>query len=201
MIFSKGTALLEGSSSDVQAAAGAYREAGYVVTEIQLAGGVLVVEVRSADGGFQTTLRSWAGDAPSYLPVTDTGPLDHRKSSGSVRAWYKQQIARISSLNEDWVTSGVPLAERARRSFEVRQHARLAAREQMIGSGDVESLAVRDIAEYGQADGPTFEQLVQQHLANGLTLDQTYEKIIGSSRRSNATYDQKHGHKPSAGPT
>ncbi|MDB4962489.1 MAG: hypothetical protein JWP01_2488 [Myxococcales bacterium] len=193
LIPSKGTALLEGSGSDVKAAARAYRRGSYGVTETELAGGVVVVEVRSSDGDFHMTLRSWAGDAPGYLPVHDASALDRPKTGKEVRSWYKEQVKRVSALNQDWVTSGVPLAERARRAYEVRRHARLAAREQMQSSGDVQSLSARDLLEYGQTDGPTFEQLVDQQVASGTTLEQAYESIIDSSQRSNKRYDQKHG--------
>ena len=195
LIPGRGNAALEGSTSDVRAAARAYRGASYQVHETEMAGGRLVVDVHSPDGEFHTTLQSWAGDAPSYLPVNEAGgPRGQRGASNrDVRSWYKAQIQRVTALDADWIASGIPLAERARRAYEVRRHARMAAREQMASSGEVEVLSVRDIAEYGGPDGATFERLVDEHQAGGMTLDQAYEAIIRSSQRSNAGYDQKHG--------
>lgn len=194
LIAGRSPGVLEGSPSDVRAAAQAYRDKSYQVHENEMAGGRLVVEVRSPDGEFRTSLQSWGGDAPSYLPVSEaTGAQRTRGTSNrDVRSWYKAQIQRVAALNADWVAGGVPLAERARRAYEVRKHARLAAREQMASSGEVQVLEVRDIAEYG-AEGVTFEGLVAEHQGAGLSLEQAYEAIIRSSQRSNAGYDRKHG--------
>jgi hypothetical protein len=197
LIPGKGTSLLEGSTSDVKAAAREYRGKGYQVTEAELAGGIVTVGITSPDGDFHTTLRSWSGDAPSYIPVNDLGPLDRQrtKTGDEVRDWYHAQLARIDALNADWTTSGVPLTERARRAYEVRRNARIAAREQMQSVGGVESLSVRDLHKYTSPDGPSFEQLVEKQLSKGRTLDQAYESIIESSKRSDERYDARYGGK------
>ncbi len=84
-----------------------------------------------------------------------------------------------------------PVPERARRAFEIRKGARLAAREQMGSDAFVAALEARDVATSGSPDGPTFEGLVESHLSDGMTLEQAYEKIIGSAQRSNESYNRR----------
>jgi hypothetical protein len=62
LVASMGTALFDGARVDVERAARAYRDAGYRVTEQVRIGNRLIVRVRSADGSFETTLRSWRDD-------------------------------------------------------------------------------------------------------------------------------------------
>jgi hypothetical protein len=193
LVPSRGTRVFEGVRADVEAAAKAYRAAGYFVTENPLAGGRVMVDVRSTDGDFATALSSWAGDGPSYHPAVDRGVLDVPMTNNAVRGWYKDQIKRIAALNDTWIHEMIPLEERARRAYEIRKQARLAAREQMASSGDVAALNVRDIEVYGDSDGPSFEAMVAEKMAKGLTREAALESIIDSSRRSNQAYDRKHG--------
>ncbi len=92
----------------------------------------------------------------------------------------KEQIKGVTSLNDDWIASGIPLAERARRAFEVRHRARMATRDQMQSGEEGErQTGQEEINEHGASDDASFEQLVEQHRAAGMTLDQAYEAIIG----------------------
>jgi hypothetical protein len=62
LVPSMGTAVHEGVRADVEAAARAYRAAGYQVTGQVTTDGRGIVRVRSADGSFETTLRSWSDE-------------------------------------------------------------------------------------------------------------------------------------------
>ena len=190
LIPSRGTEIYEGVRGDVDAAAAAYRTAGYRVSETAKAGGVVLVIVTSADGTFTTVLRSWPGDAPAYLPFDPRAASDPTKTAGELRDWYNGEVRRIAALDAQWSADGVSLEERARRAFEVRHHARLAAREQQ-SPGEVAALELRDAKVYGDADGPSFEALVDMHLGKGLTRAQAYQHIIDSAQRTNESYNER----------
>ena len=59
----------------------------------------------------------------------------------------------------------------------------------------VKTLEDRDLAKYGDPDGPeTFEGAVAELTSNErMTEQQAYEHIVGSARRSNKEYDRRHG--------
>lgn len=63
----------------------------------------------------------------------------------------------------------------------------------MADAEDVEMLEVRDIVEYGSADGPTFEFLVKECQGAGLTGNAVYEAIIEGSYRTNRGINKKVG--------
>ncbi len=69
----------------------------------------------------------------------------------------------------------------------MEQVARMASLE------EVELLRQRDIAEYGNPDGPTFEFLVEKLKDAGLEEDTIYEAIIDGSYRTNAGVNRRLG--------
>jgi hypothetical protein len=87
-----------------------------------------------------------------------------------------QRVAEISKLNLEWVAQGRSLEERARHAWQIRHEARTEARSMMESAVEIEDLRARDLRLYGNPDGPTFEQLVQDnpelrfilHLIHGL---------------------------------
>lgn len=189
LISTRGRGTYEGAVIDVARAAAGYRSAGYLVVDTEGAGGKLLVTVASADGAFTTVLSSWDGTGPAYLPLAPRGPHDAPVTAAEAHAWYEAQLPRIHELNAGWEAAGVALEERARRCFEVRKHARLAARE-LMGSGDRVARELRDLDAHGDIDGASFEALVERY-RQGRTLDEAYEAIIGSARRSSAGYDHR----------
>ena len=87
-----------------------------------------------------------------------------------------QRVAEISKLNLEWVAQGRSLEERTRHAWQIRHEARTEARSMMESAVEIEDLRARDLRLYGNPDGPTFEQLVQDnpelrfilHLIHGL---------------------------------
>ncbi|CAN5220216.1 hypothetical protein BH18ACI2_BH18ACI2_03540 [soil metagenome] len=63
----------------------------------------------------------------------------------------------------------------------------------MIDPAEVELLRARDLAEYGNPDGPTFEFLVKRLKEAGLEGDAVYEAIVEGSYRTNAGVNRKLG--------
>lgn len=186
----------QGSLANVRAAAGKYRDSGYQMTETELAGGVVLIEATSPDGGSNLTLRSWPEGERSYLPHDD--PAAPRLDGNEARDWYHQQLARIPELVQSWTAEGIPLEQRARRAYEVRRNARLAARERMASRGGVETLSIRDAKKYGASDGPSFDALVEKQIGKGKSLEEAYLAVIESSQRSDDGYDQRFGGKSDA---
>ena len=66
----------------------------------------------------------------------------------------------------------------------------------MSDAEEVEMLQARDVAEYGNQDGPTFEFLVQEWLNHGLEGNAVYTAIIEGARRTNREVDKKLGLQP-----
>jgi hypothetical protein len=48
------------------------------------------------------------------------------------------------------------------------------------------ALERRDLATYGNKDGPTFESLYDKHIHSGKTSEQAYRAIVESATRTNA---------------
>lgn len=58
---------------------------------------------------------------------------------------------------------------------------------------EVEALRARDSRLYGNPEGPTFEQLLEEERASGLTEDQAYERIIQGSQSANQKVNRRVG--------
>ena len=71
------------------------------------------------------------------------------------------------------------------RAWRIRHEARLQARSMMENRDEIEDLRERDRRLYGNPDGPTFDQLVQEGRRRGLREDEVYEGIIGGSQATN----------------
>jgi hypothetical protein len=123
--------------------------------------------------------------------VTDEPEAEKRRTNAEVRRWYLERVALIPGLNEEWVKQGLSLRERAEAAWRFRSEARLKARSMMADPIEVELLRARDMAEYGNPDGPTFEFLVGQLRRGGLKGDAVYEAVIAGSYRTNAGVDKK----------
>jgi hypothetical protein len=106
-------------------------------------------------------------------------------TNGEIRAWYQERIAEISKLNQEWIAQGVSLEERALIAWRNRHDARMQARFMMENPIAVEDLRERDRRVYGNPDGPTFDQLVQEGHERGLPGDEVYERIISGSQTTN----------------
>lgn len=113
-------------------------------------------------------------------------------TNGEVREWYLREVASIPSLDAQWRSDGVPLPDRARRAWEIRHRARIAARALMADLFAVEALRKRDLAKYGNPDGPAFEQLFAQSKADGSSDEQAYERILLSSARTDDSINRKY---------
>lgn len=96
-------------------------------------------------------------------------------------------------LNEEWISKGVSVRERAERAWLIRHDARLEARSMMADSTEVELLRQRDIDKFGNPDGPTFYFLVERLIEAGLDGDAVYEAIIDQSYRTDAELDRQLG--------
>lgn len=91
----------------------------------------------------------------------------------------------VPKLNQEWIAHGVGVEERALRAWRIRHEARLQARSMMENPAEVEDLRERDRRLYGNPDGPTFDQLVQEGYQRGLRQDEVYERIISGSQATN----------------
>jgi hypothetical protein len=115
------------------------------------------------------------------------------KTNAEIRRWYLERVAQVPQLNEQWLARGLSAKERAKKAWQVRHDARLEARAMMADSEEVEDLRQRDLVEYGDPDGPTFEFLVEECREADLEGDAVYVAIIEGARRTNKRTDQKLG--------
>jgi 1-aminocyclopropane-1-carboxylate deaminase/D-cysteine desulfhydrase-like pyridoxal-dependent ACC family enzyme len=110
-----------------------------------------------------------------------------------IRRWYLERVAHIAELNARWIAEGIPLRERAELAMHTRRELRLSARAMMTNPVEVELLRARDMAEYGNPNGPTFEFLLERLEREGLVEDAVYEAIISGSYRTNEGMNKKLG--------
>jgi hypothetical protein len=82
---------------------------------------------------------------------------------------------------------------RRRDMWRMRHTARLEARAMMADLTEVELLRARDMALYGNADGPTFAFLIEQERRSGLTDQVIYEAIIEETYRTNVGLNRRFG--------
>lgn len=135
---------------------------------------------------------------PPANPTTAPFTVQQPKTNAEIRQWYNNTVDKIPSLNENWISEGISVEERAKRAQEIRHNARLEARAMMPNKQEVADLQARDKEKYGNPEGPTFEYLVEKNRQKGLQGDAVYEDIIGSSNRTNKEYNEKFGVKKEA---
>ena len=118
-------------------------------------------------------------------------------SNDAIRDWYNAQVApdRIAALNKKWEQEGISLAERAKRTYDIRHDARVTARDYMDNQLQASWLKVRDLFQHGSTDGPSFNKLMNRNKKNGLNQEQSYQQIINSASRTNKKYNHKYGSK------
>ena len=102
----------------------------------------------------------------------------------SVRDWYNRQVQEISRLDQAWKKAGLSAKERACRANHIRHQTRIRARSMMRNAHEVQKLRERDLRKYGNPNGPTFRQLVNQQVKRGVKSNQVYENIVKSSQRT-----------------
>lgn len=112
-------------------------------------------------------------------------------SNKEIRDYYNAENKLVSALDQEWIRQGKSVAERARLAFEHRHGMRMTAREMMSDPGQQLELLVRDAQKYGDGEGPTFEQLVEQQRAAGKEGDAAYEAIIAGAERTDAATNKR----------
>ena len=115
------------------------------------------------------------------------------KTNAEIRKWYLEQVAQIPELNVRWLAQGLSAKERAKKAWQIRHDARIKARAMMSDPEEVEMLRARDLAEYGNEDGPTFEFLVREWWNAGFRGNAIYIGIIEGARRTDKNTDKKLG--------
>jgi hypothetical protein len=113
--------------------------------------------------------------------------------NSEIRQWYNDQVATIATLDQQWQQQGLSVAQRAHRAYDIRHDARLKAREFMRDKSEVALLQARDKEKYGNPDGPTFDWLMEQSRKKGMSDNDAYLAIIGSSERTNAEVNKAFG--------
>ena len=152
----------------------------------------------SISAGCTTTPAEYAAEysveqasSPDNTPSrTLTGRLvSIPESDCEIRRWYNYQVVALPVINERWVEAGYSLEQRAKRAFDIRHRARINARYMM--EDGAEALRQRDMAKYGNPDGPTFNYLVSKSLAKGMTHQQAWGSIIEASSRTDNSYNAR----------
>lgn len=111
--------------------------------------------------------------------------IGESKTNREIREWYAEEVARIRILNDQWREEGLSVRVRAHRAWEIRHNSRLRARALMGNQRQIQLLQKRDLAKYGNPDGPTFDSLVEVNEKLGLVGDEIYEAILASSMKVN----------------
>lgn len=116
--------------------------------------------------------------------MSDASNVGQPETNAEIRLWYRERVATIPELNREWITQGLSARERAEKAWRIRHEARLIARSMMTDVVEVELLRARDVAKYGNPDGPTFEFPVERFEDAGHEGDAVYEAIIERSYRT-----------------
>ncbi|WP_239576374.1 hypothetical protein [Archangium primigenium] len=147
-----------------------------------------------------------AGPSPEKAPVAMAGQrvypttpdeAETLKKNGSawsnaeIREYYLQLAGSVDTSDAQWKQQGLSPEERARRAYEVRHNARVTTRAMMGDPREVEDLRARDREKYGNPDGPTFAQLVENQRKKGLEGDAVYEAIVDSAQRTHKETNEK----------
>ena len=132
-----------------------------------------------------------AASAGQTTPVA----ISKHDADARVRQWYNQQVDLIPVCDLQWEDEKLSLHQRAEKAFEMRHLARVMARVMMQDPAEVKALQDRDMAKYGNPNGPTFDYLVTKQRRDypGITDDDVYRKLIGSSQQTSAEYNKKYG--------
>jgi hypothetical protein len=125
--------------------------------------------------------------------VSEDLSIGKKKTNRELREWYSEELARIRILNQEWIEMGFSVQERAYKAWEIRHNARLKARTMMNSQVEIRLLQNRDLAKYGNPDGPTFDFLVEKHKKTGLVGDEIYEAIIASSMKVDTGVNKRLG--------
>lgn len=112
----------------------------------------------------------------------------------AIRVAYNARKKRLAKDIAAMRAKGAPKSEIMKKAHEFRKGERLRARQEMIKNGDrklVEKLEKRDLAKYGNKDGPTLEHLQAEArkklLEKGMqnpSADDVAEHIIDSATRT-----------------
>lgn len=113
------------------------------------------------------------------------------KTNCEIRVWYNYQVVAIGELNKKWEKEGMDVESRAKKAYHLRHDARVNARFLMQNKAEVKVLQDRDMAKYGNPDGPTFDYLFNKSTKKGLSATEAYQSIIASSSRVSPVYNSE----------
>jgi hypothetical protein len=102
-------------------------------------------------------------------------------------------VSTIAGEDAKAKAQGLSPEARAHKAYQLRKDARLAARAMMKEPAAVEALRARDVAKYGDPDGPTFEWLVKHAEEKGHTGERAFEDIVESAQRTDQAINEKLG--------
>ncbi|MDP9174575.1 MAG: hypothetical protein M3O30_12010, partial [Planctomycetota bacterium] len=143
-------------------------------------------QIAAGDTELAFTMIGWAVGAAAlgrsqYLQDVEAAPL---------RQVYREAAADAAQVgNANPGASGAQLESMARQAYQIRSTARLQVRGMMSQWINLRVLQARDLVQYGDADGPSFDFLVQKAKAIGYSGDDIYRYIISGSARTSAAVD------------
>lgn len=172
---------------------------------------VFNLEVADFHSYFVGAHAAWAHNDCGPLP-TNANDANQQKNPGwlwagnswsgaEIRQHYNDMIAQIKQDEPGWKQEGLSLEQQAHNAYDMRHNARMTARA-MMGTKyfpwltnwiSVSNLQFRDWQKYGNADGPTFDQLFQKAKKKGLTDEQAWQSILDSSGRTDPGYNASYG--------
>jgi hypothetical protein len=123
--------------------------------------------------------------------VAENLGIGNNRTNKEIRESYSEEVSRIRVLNDQWIEEGLSVQVRAHRAWEIRHNARLRARAMMAKQHEIKLLQKRDLAKYGNPDGPPFDFLVESNEKLGLVGDEIYEAIISSSMKVNIEVNKR----------
>lgn len=119
-------------------------------------------------------------DTLNQMDFSEMNDLKGKLSNKETRLWYKAHDSKIPDLAD----SSLPLRERAKQAFELRNQFRMQARDLMA---DQEARTELD----AKHPNPSFEQMLEhKRLKYNLSEEEAYKDILRSSQTTNKKYDK-----------
>lgn len=115
--------------------------------------------------------------------------IEHRGLLAKIRDGYNNEVRKIGEISKTLLSSGNSLEEVAKECHRLRRSLG-----EKYKNMTPETLRIdiykRNIIEYGNDLGPSFDSLVEKGLNGGHSLDEVYQRIIRSSQKPNDGLNQ-----------
>lgn len=152
------------------------------------------VDHRDQTGALAASCATVTASLPATPAAADTARAQGSYwSNRQIREMYVCAVSTIGAVDARRIAEGRTTEERAHLAWQDRHHARRVSRAMMDDQAEVAALRARDLAKYGDPDGPTFEWLLAKAERDGLVGDARHAAIIEGAQRTDDATNRRFG--------